>query len=377
MGEPKRVLWLAKGLGRGGAETLLVSLARTMDASRVSLQVGYVLPHKDALVEDLRHAGARVVCLGGHVPGGWLLGLFRLLHTRRFDVIHTHSPVVASAARLLAPRGSVLVHTEHNVWARYRRLTRWANAVTLSRNRLVWAVSQGVASSIKSGLLRRRHPPVEVLLHGVDPALFHTGPEARATGLALLGFAEGPFTIATVGNLTRKKNHEALIHAFARHLQKHPSSRLVVVGGGPEEAHLRALVNRLRMESQVTLTGSRDDVPSLLAGFDLFVLSSSYEGLSIALVEALGAGLPVVATRVGGIPEVVQHDREGLLVPAADVGALQRAFDRMCSDEGLRTRFSANARIRAANFGIQRAADIIAERYEELASRAGSEMAAT
>ncbi|WP_157875754.1 glycosyltransferase, partial [Streptacidiphilus griseoplanus] len=153
-----RVLWLAKGLGRGGAEQLLVNCARQLDRDRYEVDVAYVLPWKDALVPALEAAGARVHCLGGTpgTPGRpdprWPLRLRRLAVERGYALVHTHMPVPAVAARLLVRgpglRRVRLVHTEHNMWERYRTATRWANAATYGRNDAVIAVSQAVADTV-------------------------------------------------------------------------------------------------------------------------------------------------------------------------------------------------------------------------------------
>lgn len=367
MTTPVRVLWLTKGLGRGGAEILLLGLARAIDQAGVHIDVAYVLPHKDALAADLRAEGLDVHCLGGGGPGSWTGRLRRLLVDGDFDVVHTHAPVVAAAARVLAPRGSILVHTEHNVWGRYRRPTRWANAVTIHRNRVVWAVSEGVARSIRPWWLDGR-PPVEVMLHGIDPTLTRRGPEARAAALAKLRMPDGQFIVGTVGNFTPKKDQATLLRAFARFRGQYPDARLVVIGTGPLEGQLRALADELGIGHAVLFTGIRDDVPDLLPAFDLFVLSSLHEGLSIALVEALAAGLPIVATRVGGIPEVITHERCGLLVAPADEQALGGAMGRLASDAALRQLFAAAGPDRAADFGIQATADALTERYTVLAA---------
>lgn len=364
MSAPVRVLWLTKGLGRGGAEMLLLSLAKVIDPSLVRLDVGYVLPHKDALVPSLRAAGVTVHCLAGDSrPGGWVMRLRQLLAKGQFDVVHTHAPVIGTAARLLAPTGSVLLHTEHNVWGRYRRPTRWANAATINRNVMVWAVSDSVAQSIRPWPVGRNRTEVEVMLHGIDPTQVRTGTEARRAGLARLGLADGPFTVGTVGNLTPKKDHDSLLRAMVRVRDRFRGARLVIIGTGPREQHLRQLAQELGLSEAVLFTGIRDDVPDLLPAFDLFAMSSLHEGLSIALVEAMAAGLPVVATRVGGIPELVVHEESGLLVPPSDERALADAIGELAADETKRGRHAQAATLRAARFGIQPAADTLTANY--------------
>ena len=360
-GDRARVLWLTKGLGRGGAEMLLVELAQAINQQRVELEVGYVLPHKDALVAPLEGAGVRVFCLGADGP--WLPALWRRLVRGRYDVIHSHAPVVGAAARLLAPRGTHLAHTEHNMWGRYRRATRWANAATIHRNDVVWPVSQGVAGSIRPWFGSAGRPRVEVMLHGIAPGGIANGPAARAEARRRLQLAPDALVVGVVGNLTPKKDHETLIRAFALMTDDQPEARLVIIGGGPREQHLRACGRQYGVAAKLVLTGVRDDVSQLLAGFDLFAMSSLHEGLSIALIEALAAGLPIVATRVGGIPELIVDGRHGLLVPPRDPVAFCSAMSRVLGDDALRTAMVAAAKSRATEFGVQNAADTLQESY--------------
>ena len=360
-----RVLWLVKGLGRGGAEQLLVGLARAMDRASVKVEVAYVLPRKNALVGQLQDTGIMVRCLSD-LSAPWPVTLRRLLASTPFDVVHTHSPVVAAAARMLAPARTRLVHTEHNMWPRYRRATRLANALTLHRNEIVWAVSDGVARTIHSVVPGRDLPDVRVLVHGIDlkPGASHgTG---RAEALRRLGLTPGPFTIGSVGNLTVKKDQETLVAALAQLRSAVPDCRLVLVGGGPREEHLRRLVRTLDLEAAVTMTGVRDDVSWLLPAFDVFSMSSRFEGLSIALLEAMAAGVPPVVTAVGGIPEVVTHNVHGLLVPPGDSAALAGTLACVASDAELRERLARAARRRAADFSIEPAARALQAAYLEM-----------
>lgn len=365
-----RVLWLTKGLGRGGAEILLLGLASAMHRPDISLDVGYTLGHKSALVGQLQAAGVRVHKLGeGAAP--WPVQLRHLLAHGDYDIVHSHAPLVGSAARLLAPRNAVLLHTEHNMWQRYHPATRLANAVTIGRNELVWAVSDQVGESIRPPAVMRR-PVVEVMLHGVDLTAVRSGSLAREEALDRLRIHDGGFVFGTVGNLTPKKDQGTLLEAFARVRSQIPGCWLVVVGTGPREVELRTLSRQLGIEQAVRFLGMREDVEDLLPGFDTFVLSSLHEGLSIALIEALAAGVPVVATRVGGIPQLIAHGENGLLVPARDVSRLARTMAGLVSDEAERKRLAAAGPVRAADFSIQSAADALAAHYRRFARSTAS-----
>lgn len=347
---------------------LLLELARTMDRSALHLEVAYVLPHKKALVEGLRDAGVHVHLLGNGRPGSWLRPLRQLLVNGSYDIVHSHAPVIGSAARMLAPRGTVLAHTEHNVWGRYRLPTRWANALTIHRNVVVWAVSRGVADSIRPWVRARSGPRVEVMLHGIAPESIARGGDARHEARRRLGLPEDHCVIGTVGNLAPKKDHEMMLRAFREFLRLYPDAHLVIVGTGPRETQLRGYAESLGLSGHVLFTGMREDVPELLAGFDLFAMSSQHEGLSIALVEALAAGLPVVATRVGGIPELITHEEHGLLVPAHDHRGLADALHRVARDATLRRQLSEAGILRASEFGIQDAANTLSREYERLSN---------
>ncbi|OKJ05249.1 glycosyltransferase [Kitasatospora sp. CB01950] len=361
-GGPARVLWLAKGLGRGGAEQLLLNCARHVDRSRFAVEVAYVLPHKDALAPALEAAGVPVHCLGGAPARRWPLRLRALLAERRYDLVHTHMPVPAVAARLLTVgRGTRLVHTEHNLWERYRLPTRWANALTYGRNDAVVAVSHAVAAGIG-----RRRPGdwLTVVHHGPDLGDAPSGPAARHAARAELGLPDDALVIGTVGNLTAKKDQATLLAAFALLRRAHPNARLVLVGSGPLEARLRQLAGE-----GVLFAGSRGDVPALLPGWDVFCLSSRQEGLPVALMEAMTSGLPSVVTRVGGMPEVLDDGAEGRLVPPDDPAQLAAALEELASDAGLRGRMGAAARERSKSFDVAGAQRAVERVYARVLAR--------
>lgn len=361
-----RVLWLAKGLGRGGAEQLLATGAAYVDPARFHVEVAYLLPWKDALVPALRRRGLTVHCLGQRdsVDPRWVGRLRRLVRHGRFDVVHTHMPIPAVAARLaLGPRGPALVHTEHNVWPRYRVPTRVANAVTYRRNAAVLAVSLAVADSVP-----RRWVPggkrVEVLHHGIEIAGVRRGEPARTEARLRLGLPPGAPVVGTVGNMTPKKDHRNLYAAVARIAKTLPETHLVHVGTGPLADQLRSYAGSLGIK--VLAPGMRDDVADLLPAFDVFALSSLHEGLSIALIEAMAAGLPVVCTRVGGVPEVVTDGIEGILVPPSAPAALAEALALLLADPARRVRMGAAGAERAAAFDISRAVRRIEQVYDEV-----------
>jgi glycosyltransferase involved in cell wall biosynthesis len=187
----------------------------------------------------------------------------------------------------------------------------------------------------------------EVLYNCVDCRRFAPGAQ-RADLRRTLGFADDELVILTVASLTPVKGHAALLEAAARVLA---GTRLRLcflwLGEGGERARLEARVRELGIGARVSLPGSCDGVPQYLAAADLFVLPSALEGMSNAILEAMASGLPVVAHAVGGNPELVDHGRSGLLVPAGDPAALAAAIERLLHHDAERRAMGSAARRRA------------------------------
>jgi glycosyltransferase involved in cell wall biosynthesis len=372
-----RVLWLTKGLGLGGAERLLSVMAPRFDRDDFTVEVAYVLPWKDAFVPDLERAGITTICLGASRTAevAWPRNLRRLLRDGSYAIVHTHSPVPAAAARIAARRPTKLVHTEHNLWDRYRWPTFAANAVTYGRNDAVLAVSDGVAASIVRPRWSRLGsvPAVETLLHGVEPGSVAHGPDARARARRELGLPEQAPVLGCVANFTPKKDHAGLLTAVAQVRGAIPDVRLLLIGSGPLEDELRARSQEPDLRGTVQFLGSRDDVLALLPGLDIFVLGSRFEGLPISLLEAMAAHVPVVATAVGGVPEAVTDGVEGSLVPPGDPSALAAAITPLLRDPGRRAAqgTAAAARVRA-DFSIDRAVRRTEQLYRQLLRGGGA-----
>jgi glycosyltransferase involved in cell wall biosynthesis len=360
------VLWLIKGLGPGGAEQLLVALARHLDDT-IETTAAYVVPEKDAFVEPLRGAGVEVRRLGAG-RRSWVRDLRTEVRSGRFDVVHAHSPLLAAAARAAAVglrRRPALVSTEHNAWSTYALPTRVANALTTPFDDLTIAVSEEARRSIWWTATKRR---CEVLVHGIDLGALRSAAAHRGRLRAEIGASESDVVVATVANYRAQKAYPNLFAAARRVLDRCPSARFVSVGQGPLRTSIEAEHARLRLGDRFVLLGRRDDVPAVLAAADVFVLASNFEGLPVALMEATAAGLPVIATAVGGVPEVITHGVEGLLVPAQEPHALAAAIEQLVADGHLRATLAAAARRRGDDFDIARVARTLQARYEAIAT---------
>ncbi|HEX2575231.1 MAG TPA: glycosyltransferase [Aquihabitans sp.] len=371
---PPHVLVLTKGLGLGGAERLLVEQATA--ASDVRFTVGYVRPDKTHFVDALRAADREVVALGGRrLP--WPLALAVALRRTRPDVVHVHAPLVAAVARVLvragvAGRRAGVVSTEHNVWSAYRWPTRIANAVTMPLDHRTWAVSEEARASVRPAWLRRR---VEVLRHGIDLAAVRDAARAEPSppvprpGPGPDGADRPRFTFVHVANHRPEKAHGVLLDAFALAAAADPDLHLWLVGQGLDDPQLGRSIAANAGAARITVLGYRADAPSLLARADALVLSSDHEGLPVAVMEALALGRPVVSTAVGGVPEAVRHDVEGLLVPRRDPSALADAMVALHREPERRHRLATAAAVRADAFRATGAHRAQADTYRRLAGR--------
>jgi glycosyltransferase involved in cell wall biosynthesis len=345
---------------------LLVSLAQVRRPD-VDVEVAYVLPEKDHLVPALVDAGTSVRLLGGARGLGdprWPLRLARLVRRTRPDVVHVHSPAVAAIARPIVralPGRRAVVSTEHNVWTSFGRASRIANGLTLPLSHAALAVSEEVRASI----WRRLRDAVDVSVQGIPVDVLAARRGERAAARAELGVADDDVLVVTVANFREKKDHPTLLAAAAL-CRDVPSLRFVVIGQGPLEADLRARHAELGLGDTLRFLGYHPDPPAVLAGADLFTLTSRHEGLPIALLEAMALGVPAVASAVGGIPEVITDQQDGILLPPGDPAPFAAAFRARANDPERRAALGAGAARRARDFDIARTATELEGLYRRL-----------
>jgi glycosyltransferase involved in cell wall biosynthesis/GNAT superfamily N-acetyltransferase len=365
---PVRVLWVIKGLGPGGAETLLAAAAQAHDRDRFHIECAYVLPYKDHLAGRLEEAGVITHCLSrSDSDVRWSLRLTRLIRDGGWDVVHTHSPLPASVARLAArsmgSKRPKLVSTEHNAWGTFGRPTRLANRLTFGSNDAVFAVSDEARRSISGG----KAATATALRHGIDVAHVAGFSTERAPVRNELGVGDDEFVIGTVANFRVQKDYPNFLRAARMLRDRDVTVRFVVVGQGPLKQETRRLAEELHLQEDVVFTGFRADAVRVMSAFDVFTLASSWEGLPVALMEAMALGLPVVATDVGGVSETLTDGADALLVPPSNSAALSDGWARVVSDADLRSQLAAASAARANEFDVSRAEQTVEETYASLA----------
>jgi len=323
-----RVLHLVTDLGQGGAQSVLVRMLAAQDRSLVAPEVAWLKPvARPGLVGQLEERGIPCHPMGmtcGNAPSA-LLGLARLLRRRRPQVLQCwlyHADLVGSLLGRLCGVPVVLGSRRNTElggpWR--ERLHRWT-APLFDR---VVALSHQVAQveRVRAGLPASR---VVVIYNGIEAGPFQDLP--LPSGAPRLGI---------LARLHRNKALDVALQAMPRILAVWPQTRLEIFGEGPERGRLERLRAELGLSECVSLPGMVEDVPGVLAGLDLVLLPSRIEGMGNALMEAMAAGRPVVATRVGGVPELVVHGQTGLLVEPDDAQGLARAVLALLADRDLR-----------------------------------------
>jgi glycosyltransferase involved in cell wall biosynthesis len=363
----RTVIHVITQLDRGGSarNTVLTVLGHDRDRFRVGLVYGQSAEKSEAgatqLATDLNELGQAGValfeepCLIREVRPfrdvRAMIGLWRVFHGERPDIVHTHTSKAGAVGRVAAWLAGVpiVIHTPHG-HVFYGYYGQVVSGIIRLVERALARVTDRIVTLTDRGA--REHVQYRI----ADPGKFATIP----SGITLSAFrsvlvdptvkrkelglpAEGP-VIGTVGRLVPIKGHEWLLKAAPRVLAEFPRATFVFLGEGPLLGRLQQVAGELGISGRVMFLGARQDVPECLAAFDLFAFPSLNEGMGRALIEAMAVGLPAVATRVGGIPDVVTDGETGILVPPQDAAALADALLTMLRDPARRQAYGQAAR---------------------------------
>jgi glycosyltransferase involved in cell wall biosynthesis len=336
-------------------------------------EVAYILEGADALAGSIAAGGTPVHSLGstGNLDLRWMVHFRRLLVDRSYDIVHFHLPYTAALGRLVVatlPRGRrpVTVYTEHSLWNKVAVLVKLLNRATVRGDRALVAVSQAAYDSLPRALRSR----ARVVVHGVDlsrsEALVARRQEVRREVRAELGVPTGEVLIVAVANLRSEKGYDVLLEAASLVVGRGLPVRFVAAGQGVQEAELVARRDQLALGPRFRFLGHRQDALRLLAAADIFVLPSHQEGLPVALMEAASVGAAIVATEVGGVPQMVTDGVNGLVVPAGNPTRLADALQRLMAEPDLRSRLGAQAMADSTRYDIARASEEIEDIYRTL-----------
>jgi glycosyltransferase involved in cell wall biosynthesis len=375
---PARIVQVIDGLGRGGAEQLLVAYSTELKRTGYDVQV-VVLQVKDGnpQAERLQAAGIPVTLQRvdklRRVDQLW--SAVRAIRALKPDVVHAHlqfANIAAGLSRLAlgVPAVATLHTIEHpsGMDRSSRRLWLMNRILATSVDRVICLSRASAEAARRNGLARAR---LEILGNGIDLSIFDRPPrQSRAELRDQFRIARDAPLIITVAVLRREKGVDRLVAAMPSLKSRCPDVQLLVVGDGPIFSALQSQVSALDLEDSIHLAGFRDDVPDLMRASDIFVLPTLGDALPTVVMEAMAARLPVVASDVGGLSDMVTQGVEGALVPPDDVPALAAAIDRLLLDADARSQAGEAARLRAErDFSLQEQVRRLAEIYEDLIAR--------
>lgn len=376
-----RVAHIITRLCKGGAQENTFHTVRLANRNRftVDLISGETFGQEGSIEDEVRAAGINVIRVPHLVRQvaplhdlRALRHLTRLLREGGYGIVHTHTSKAGFLGRWAAKRSGVpiIVHTPHgNIFEGYfsgsltrlfvameRRAAQWTD-------RIIELTPRGVEEHLAQGIGRREQ--FSTIFSGIDLAPFTAAVARREATRRALGIEQHEFLVGAVARLEPVKGLTYLVSAAHAVLDALPNARFIIAGQGSLDGDLRTQAASLG--DRFRLLGPRDDVPDLMAAMDVFVLPSVNEGMGRVLLEAGAAGTPSVASRVGGVPDIIEDGRTGILVPPRDPEALARAIRTLAEDERLRQAMGQAAQTSIVpEYGLDRMVARIEALYEEL-----------
>jgi glycosyltransferase involved in cell wall biosynthesis len=364
-----KILHIIKSLGRGGAEMLLPETLKIHDTSRFEFHTIYFLPWKNQMVEAIENAGGKVTCFSA--PNNIKLlqqysGVIDYCKTNEIDLIHCHLPWAGFLGRLIFALTKIpVVYTEHNMQERYHIITKKINQFTFNSQSLALGVSEDVSNSIKKNINPKI--PVRTLLNGVNTDSFRRDPELGTKTKEELGIPGNALVIGNVAVFRFQKRLIEWLQVFKEIESKNSNIYGIIVGAGPLEEEIKAELIKLKLEKKVSFPGLKTEVKPYFSAMDIFMMSSSFEGLPIALLEAMSMECAIVSTDAGGIKEVIRNGEDGLTCKVEEWKKLSDLCQILIDDPEKLQDFKKAARERAMNsFSLKRMVDSLEEIYDSL-----------
>jgi len=333
------ILYLFVTLPIGGAEEHLLTLLRNLNLSCFNPTV-CCIRDKGTIGREIEKHDFRVISLErkSKLPDFRILNDIRkIIRTKNIHIIHSHLYHANMYGRIAAFFANIpVIATEHSVDAHTKLKRQLINRFLARKTSKIIAVSHMVKARITE---RDQIDPakIDVIYNGIDTNHFCSS-LSKEKAREKLGIPAESLVIGTVGRLEKPKGHIHLIHAMQKVTEQNPNTKLIIVGTGSLESPLKSEVARQGIGHSVIFLGLRRDIPDILMAFDIFVMPSLSEGFPMALLEAMSLALPVIVTPVGGIPELVTDEINGIFVPPANEPALAKKILDLSADRSRLTR---------------------------------------
>lgn len=352
-----KVLHIVKSLGRGGAEMLLQEVLQEHDLDVFEFHFIYFLPWKNQMVAGIEANGGIVkifpatnnIRIITQVPK-----IIDYIKKHEIKLVHCHLPWAGFAGRLIYKLHHVpVIYTEHNIQDRYHFITKFLNKITFNWQTKVIAVSNDVADSIQRSI----HPkiPIQIILNGVNTRTFVRNSLDRISKRNELGLKEDDILIGVIAVFRFQKRLKEWIELFKSIREKHSNVKGCIVGDGILKNEIMAHIKEMGMENDIIFPGLQPNVKPWISAFDIFMMTSSFEGLPIALLESMSMECAIVSTDAGGIKEVIRSGIDGFTSPVSEWHLLENHLEYLIKDKSALQRFSSQSRLRVQeSFSLQK-----------------------
>ncbi len=359
-----------------GAPRHLLTLVRGLDKAR--FEVFVILP-QGPLYPEFRRVKRVKLCpvpMRGRADHSAVAAIARLIKKYSPQIVHTHGNRAGLLGRVAARgSGAKIVYSEHLRVAEFRLknpFLEWSHLRALKYLDRFTDATIAVSKAVRAWLIRKgisRPEKVKVIYNGVESLSPHKFQQKTRELAAKLNLPANPVVIGTVGALNDHKDTATLIHAFKRIIQKKERRKLLIVGEGPKRKFLEKLTAKLGLSDDIVFTGFVQEIDALMPIFSIFVLPSLSESFGLTILEAMRANVPVIATKVGGIPEIIQSGRNGLLVAPGNPKELSAAIMRLSNDQKLQKKFIREGQETLKRFSAQQMVEETEKLYQNLVSR--------
>ena len=352
-----KILHIIKSLGRGGAEMLLPETLKSHNIEQFEFHYLYFLPWKNQLVEAIEKAGGKVTCFPANNNIQLLLQYPKIISyckEHQIQLIHAHLPWAGFVSRLVHLKTRIpLFYSEHNLQERYHFITKLFNKLSFTWQSMGIGVSEDVTQSIQKNI--NPNIPVKTILNGVNTTTFQRNNTLDRVRIREdYGIPNDALVIGTVAVFRFQKRLDFWLEIIAEAIKQNPKIYGIIVGAGPLEPMLKEKHAALVLEGKVFFAGLQTNVKPYYEAMDLFMMSSSFEGLPIALLEAMSMGCAIVSTDAGGIKEVLRPDEDGFVVSVDEWGSLSKSIVAFAEDENKLHHYQSQARKRVVDsFSIE------------------------
>jgi len=351
-----KVIQVIPSLSFAGAEVMCKNLSCELKRNGIDVSVICLYDTQTALSEQMEEAGIKIHYLGK--KGGFDRSVYRklrkILKVERPDVIHTHLHVLKYVTPAAFGLHAKILHTVHSIAQKESgSADKYVNLLSYKLCRIKPVALSTIVQQTIVDTYKIKAAKIPIVYNGVT--LDRCIPKSDYS-------IKGAATILHIGRFEEAKNHVGMIKGYAKYCQKHPDSRLWLVGDGDKRAEIEALVAELGLQENVVFWGKQSNVFEYLQKADVFILPSLYEGIPLTVAEAMGSGLPIIASNVGGIPDMIVNETHGLLIDVNE-DALADALERMTNDVELRAKLGRAAKEESVRFSAQKMTEDYCEIY--------------